>query len=73
MEVWNSFLDEVENLEEFLPNYISEHDPKILKTEFPDDCKCLGKKSAYPYAYFKSFDDYQKPVYKLEKKVSLVN
>ena len=60
--------DEIKNLEEALLDYIGENDLKILKTGFPDKWKYLTKKLAYPYEYFNSIDDYQKPVDKLEKK-----
>ena len=35
---------------------------KISKTGFPDKWKYLTKKLAYPYEYFNSINDYQKPV-----------
>ena len=38
-----------------------------LKTEFPDKWKYLTKKSAYPYEYFNSIEDYQRPVDNLKK------
>ena len=47
---------------------MGENDLKILKTGFPDKWKYLTKKLAYPYEYFNSIDDYQKPVDHLEKK-----
>ena len=59
--------EEIENLEEALLNYMGENDRKILKTEFPDKWKYLTKKLAYPYEYFNSIDDYQKPVNNLKK------
>ena len=34
---------------------------KILKKEFPDKWQYLNRKLAYPYQYFNSIDDYQKP------------
>ena len=37
------------------------------KKEFPDKWQFLNKKSAYPYEYFNSIDDYKKPVYNLKK------
>ena len=40
---------------------------KFLKTEFPGKWKCLTKKVAYPYEYFDSIEDCQKPVDKLKK------
>ena len=59
--------EEIENLEEALLNYMGESDLKILKTGFPDEWKYLTKKLAYPYEYFNSIDDYQKPVNNLKK------
>ena len=47
---------------------MGERDPKILKTDFPDNrCKYLTKKLAYLYEYFNSLHDYQKPVDNLKK------
>ena len=46
---------------------MGENDLKILKTEVPDRWKYLTKKLAYPYEYFNSIDDYQKPVDNLKK------
>ena len=60
--------EEIKNLEEALLNYMGENDLKILKTGFPDKWKYLTQKLAYPYEYFNSIDDYQKPVDNLEKK-----
>ena len=60
--------NEINKLEEALLNYMGENDLKILKTGFPDKWKYLTKKLVYPYEYFNSIDDYQKPVDKLEKK-----
>ena len=59
--------DKIKNFEEALLNYRGDNDLKILKTEFPDKWKYLTKKLAYPYEYFKSNDDYQKPVDNLKK------
>ena len=59
--------EEIENLEEALLDYIGENDLKILKTGFPDKWKYLTKKLAYPYEFFNSIDDYQKPVNDLKK------
>ena len=59
--------NEMEKLEGVLLNYIGESDLKLLKTEFPDKWKYLTKKLAYPYEYFNSIDDYQKPVDNLKK------
>ena len=53
--------------EEALLDYMGENDLKILKTGFPDKWKYLTKKLAYPYEYFNSIDDYQKPVDNLKK------
>ena len=60
--------DEIKNLEEALLDCIGANDPKILKTGLPDKWKYLTRKLAYPYEYFNSIDDYQKPVDNLEKK-----
>ena len=59
--------EEIENLEEVLLNYMGENDLKILKRGFPDKWKYLIKNLAYPYEYFNSIDDYQKPVNNLKK------
>ena len=60
--------EEIKCLEEALLNYMGENDLKILKAGFHDKWKYLTKKLAYPYEYFNSIDDYQKPVDNLEKK-----
>ena len=60
--------EEIKNLEEALLDHMGENDLKNLKTGFPDKWKFLTKKLAYPYEYFNSIDDYQKPVDNLEKK-----
>ena len=59
--------EEIEILEEALLNYRGENNLKILKTGFPDKWKYSTKKLAYPYEYFNSIDDYQKPVNNLKK------
>ena len=46
---------------------MGENDPKFLKTELPDEWKYLTKKIAYPFEFFNSIDDYEKPVYNLKK------
>ena len=46
---------------------MGENDPKKLKTGFPDKWKYLTKNLAYPYEYFNSINDYQKPVDNLKK------
>ena len=46
---------------------MGEKDLKLLKTELPDKSKYLTKKLAYPYEFFNSIDDYQKPVDNLKK------
>ena len=46
---------------------LDENDFKMLKKEFPDKWQYLNKKLAYPYQYFNSIDEYQKPVDNLEK------
>ena len=59
--------DKINELEGALLSYMGEKDLKILKTGFPDKWKFLTKKLAYPYEYFNSIDDYQKPVDNLKK------
>ena len=59
--------EEIKNLEEALLDYMGENDLIILKTGFPKKWKYLTKKLAYPYEYFNSIDDYQKPVDNLKK------
>ena len=66
-KIEENYPEEIENLEEALLNYMGENDLKILKTGFPDKWKYLTKKLAYPYEYFNSIDDYQKPVDNLKK------
>ena len=61
------YSNEIKNLEEVILNYMGENDLKLLKTRFPDEWKYLTKKLAYPYEYFNSFEDYQKPVNNLKK------
>ena len=61
------FPDEIKKLEEASNSYISESDLKFLKTEFTDEWKYLNRKLAYPYEFFNSIDDSQKPVNKLKK------
>ena len=56
------YADKIERLEEALDKYISESDLKILKTDFPHKWKNSIRKLAYPYEYFDSTDDCQKPV-----------
>ena len=46
---------------------INEDDFKTWKKKFPDKWQNLNKKLAYPYEYFNSIDDYQKPVNSLNK------
>ena len=67
-----NFPDEIEKLEEALNNYRSENDLKFLKTEFPDKWKFLNKNLVYPYEFFISVNDYQKPVDNLNNKISSV-
>ena len=59
--------EKIEILKEALLKYIGENDLKLLKTGFPDKWKYLTKQLAYPYKYFISIDDYQKPVDNLKK------
>ena len=58
--------DKIKTLEDAF-FYTGENDLKILKTGFPDKWDFLIKKLAYPYEYFNSIDDYQKPVDNLIK------
>ena len=58
----NDYPDKIKKLEEALLDYMGENGLKILKTGFPDKWKYLTKKLAYPYEFFNSIDDYQKPV-----------
>ena len=46
---------------------MGENDLKILKTGFPDKWNYLTKKLAYPNEFFKSIEDYQKPVDNLKR------
>ena len=46
---------------------MGEKDLKILKTGFPDNWIYLTKKLAYPYEYYNSIEEYQKPVDKSKK------
>ena len=55
-----------ESLDKLVKN-LDEDDCKILKKEFPDKWQYLNKKLAYPYEYFNSINDYQKPVNTLKK------
>ena len=55
-----------ESLDKLVKN-LDEDDFKILEKEFPDKWQYLNKKLAYPYQYFNSINDYQKPVDNLKK------
>ena len=46
---------------------MSENDLKLLRPGFPDKWQYLRKELVYPYEYFNSFDDHQKPVDNLKK------
>ena len=46
---------------------MSENDRKFAETDFPVKCANTGKKLAYAYEYFKSIDDYRKPIDNLKK------
>ena len=61
------YSNEIKNLEEALLDYMGNNDLEILKTGFPDKWKFLTEKLAHPYEYFKSIDDYKKPVNHLKK------
>ena len=41
---------------------MGENNLEVLKTEFSDKWKNVTKNLAYPYDYFNSIDDYEKPV-----------
>ena len=60
--------DKINELEEAFLDYVGENDLKTLKTKFPDKWRYLTKKLAYPYEYFNSIEDYNKPVDNLENK-----
>ena len=55
-----------EGLDKLVKN-LDEDDFKILKKEFPDKWQYLNEKLAYPYQYFNSINDYQKPVDNIKK------
>ena len=59
--------DKIKKFEEALLNYMGENDLKTLKTGFFDKWKYLTKILAYPYEYFNSIEDYQKPVDNLKE------
>ena len=61
------YTEEIKSLEETLLVYMGENDLKILKAGFPDKWKFLTTKLAYPYEFFNSIEDYQKPVENLKK------
>ena len=64
------FIDSCRFLSESLDKLVKsldEDDFKILEKEFPDKWQFLNKKLAYPYQYFTSINDYQKPVDNLKK------
>ena len=46
---------------------MDENGSKIFETEFANEWKYITRKLAYPYEYFESIDDYQKPVDNLQK------
>ena len=56
-----------ESLDKLVKN-LDEDDFKFLKKEFPDKWQYLNKKLAYPYHFFNSIDDYQKPFDNLKKR-----
>ena len=60
--------DKINELEEAFLDSLGGNDLKILKTEFPEKWRYLTKKLAYPYEYFNSIEDYNKPVDNLENK-----
>ena len=68
IDLKKNYPDKINELEEALLDYIGENDLKIIKIEFPDKWRFLTKKLAYPYEYFNSIEDYNKPVDNLENK-----
>ena len=62
------YSDKINELEEPVLIYMGENDLKILKTGFPHKWRYLTKKLAYPYEYFNSIEEYQKPVDNLKKR-----
>ena len=55
-----------DSLDELVKN-LDVDDIKNLKKEIPDKWQNLNKKLAYPYEYFNSIDDYEKPIDNLTK------
>ena len=55
-----------ESLDKLVEN-LDEDNFEILKKKFADKWQLLNKKLAYPYEYFNSIEDYQKPVDNLKK------
>ena len=66
-DIKKDYPDEMKEFEEALLKYMGENDLELLKTEFSEKGKLLTKKLAYPYEYFNSSEDYQKPVDNLKK------
>ena len=65
------FIDSYRFLQSSLDSLVKslqENDLVLLKKEFPEDIDLLNKKLAYPYEYFKSFEDYEVPFDSLDKK-----
>ena len=59
--------DRNKELENALLDFMGENDLKNLKDEFGNKWKNLTKKLAYPFEFFNSIDDYQKPFTDLKK------
>ena len=59
--------DNINESEEAILNYKGENDLKVLKEGFPDEWDYLTKKLTYPFDFFNSIDDYQKPIDHLRK------
>ena len=59
--------NEIEKSEESLLNCMGENDLKLIKMDFPDKWKYSTEKLAYPYDYFITIFDYEKPVDNLKK------
>ena len=64
------FIDSYRFLSSSFDNLVKilyEDDFVILKQDFPDKWQNLNKKVAYPYQYFNTIGDYQKPVNNFKK------
>ena len=52
---------------EKLAESLNDQDYIRLKQQFPNQWMILKKKLAYPYEYYKSLEDYEKPIHELLK------